>query len=582
MDNSPSDPYELPADSFDLPSASGLVQASYQPAPAPAGRRGPWVLVASAVAVLALVGGGGFLALQAFTAVSQAPAAVMPPDTDVYFAVDLLQLTGEDTTGALVDTVRGVLGRLGEDVQDPEALIADLDAQLQASAGFDFSNDIRPWIGRTIGVGVLGGGWDPLDSTTTPNVLIAVEVRNDGEAQDFLDTFSESVGRQGIVLAPATYGGVDLLVWTDAGTEASIGVSNGMLLAGTTVAVQRGIDAQRGTSLADDPNFTEATESLPESRLFTGWVDAGFYRTAYENLMTSDFGASSPDVELAEDLLEGWTGASMAVTVTESGIAFDAVVLFEEGNAPGWYTQELLGIGAVPALLPVDTLAFAEYGSPAGIWSSVAASIMGFQSDYEEQLDEFAVEIGFHPIDDFVAYLDGSLGVALLRSEAGLLASEAGYPIGLVGFVGTSSPDPLRATVRKLNTLLTDEGMPFATTTVAGNEFYVFEDDGQEAVAWGVTDQQFMIGTSSSDLSRIGAGGPNLTGNPAYAAAVDALPGDNFAVSFFADVGGMVDVFGAEGDVRVALEPFNAIIAGTSIDGSRYRGSLIVLIDYDR
>jgi hypothetical protein len=582
MDNSPSDPYELPADSFDMPSASGLVQASYQPVPAPAGRRGPWVLVASAVAVLALVGGGGFLALQAFTAVSQAPAAVMPPDTDVYFAVDLLQLTGEDTTGALVDTVRGVLGRLGEDVQDPEALIADLDAQLQASAGFDFSNDIRPWIGRTIGIGVLGGRWDPLDSTSTPDMLIAVEVRNDGEAQDFLNTFSESVGRQGIVLAPATYGGVDLLVWTDAGTEAAIGVSNGMLLAGTTVAVQRGIDAQRGTSLADDPNFTEATESLPESRLFTGWVDAGFYRTAYENLMASDFGAASPDVELAQDLLDGWTGASFAVTVTESGVAFDAVVLFEEGNAPGWYTQELLGTGAVPALLPVDTLAFAEYGSPAGIWSSVAASIMGFQSDYEEQLDEFAGEIGFHPIDDFVAYLDGSLGVALLRSEAGLLAAEAGYPIGLVGFVGTSSPDPLRATIRQLNTLLGDEGMPFATTNVAGNDFYVFEDDGQEAVAWGVTDQRFMIGTSSSDLARIGAGGPNLTANPAYAAAVEALPGDNYAVSFFADVDGMVDVFGAEGDVRVALEPFNAIIAGTSIDGSRYRGSLIVLIDYDR
>ncbi len=583
MDNLPSDPYELPADSFDMSSESGLIQASYQPVSAPPKRRGPWVLVASAVTVLALVGGGGFLALGAFTAVSQAPAAVMPPDTDVYVAVDLLQLTGEDTTGALVDTVRGVLGRLGEDVQDPEALIADLDVQLQASAGFDFSNDIRPWIGRTIGVGVLGGRWDPLDSTTTPDVLIAVEVRNEGEAQDFLNTFSQSVGRQGIVLAPLTYGGVDLLVWTDAGTETAIGVSDGMLLAGTTVGVQRGIDAQRGTSLADNPNFTEATESLPESRLFTGWVDAGFYRALYENIQTTEFGSSSsPDAELADDLLDGWTGASMAVTVTESGIAFDAVVLFEEGNAPGWYTQELLGTGAVPALLPVDTLAFAEYGSPAGIWSSVAASFMGFKSDYEEQLDEFAVEIGFHPIDDFVAYLDGSLGVALLRSEAGLLAAEAGYPIGLVGFVGTSSPDPLRSTVRKLNSLLTDEGMAFVTTNVAGNELYAYEDAGQEAVAWGVTDQRFMIGTSSSDLARIGAVGPNLTANPAFSAAVDALPGDNFAVSFFADVGGMVDVFGAEGDVRVALEPFNAIIAGTSIDGSRYRGSLIVLIDYDR
>jgi len=90
-----------------------------------------------------------------------------------------------------------------------------------------------------------------------------------------------------------------------------------------------------------------------------------------------------------------------------------------------------------------------------------------------------------------------------------------------------------------------------------------------------------VIGTSSNDLARIGAGGPNLTTNPAYAAAVDSLDADDYAVAFFADVAGMVDVFGAEGDVRVALEPFTGVIAATKIDGSLYRGALLVLIDYE-
>ncbi len=581
MDNLPPDPYELPADSFDTPSQSGLVQATYEPI-SPSRRRGPWVLVASAVAVLVLVGGGGFLALQAFTSVSQAPAASMPPDTDVYFSVDLLQLAGEETTGALIDTVRGVLGRLGEDVSDPEDLIADLDVQLQASAGFDFSNDIQPWIGRTMGVGVLGAGWDPMDYTTNPEVLITVEVRNEGAARDFLETLQAAAGRQGMILTPTTYLGVDLLGWTDAGTGASIGVSDGMLLAGTTRAVQRGIEAQNGASLADNPSFVRATESLPESRLFTGWIDAGFYRDIYEELLTTDLAATTPDLQSVEDLLDGWQGASMAVTVTESGVAFDAIVLIDETTSPGWYTAELLGTGSVPSLLPVETLAFAEYGSPAGIWSSVAGSIMGFESGYEEELDDFATELGFHPIDDFVAYLDGAMGVALVRSEDGLLAAETGYPIGLVGFVGTSSPDPLRATVSKLNELLAGEGMPVSTASVGGNEYFVIEDGAEESVAYGVTDQRFLIGSSSSDLASIGAGGPNLTSNPAYAKAAGALPGDDYVVSFYADIAGMADVFGAEGDVRVALEPFRALIAGTSIDESMYRGSLLVLIDYDR
>ena len=581
MDHLPSDPYNLPVDSFDTPSTSGLIQATYDPQSVTARKRGPWILVASALAVLAIVGGGGFLALQAFTAVSQAPAASMPPDTDLYFSVDLLQLTGEDTTGALVDTVRGVLNRLGEETSDPADLIADLDLQLQASAGFDFSNDIRPWIGRTIGVGVLSGGWNPNDSTSTPEILVAVEVRNDGEARDFLETFRASAAREGVNLTTSSYGGVDLLAWTDAGTGAAIGVSDGMLLAGTTRAVQRGIDAQNGASLADDPSFVEATGSLPESRLFTGWVDGDFYQDVYEDLLAGDFASGSPDLELTRDLLDGWAGASMAVTVTEAGIAFDAVVLFDDGNIPAWYNRELLGTGAAPALLPVDTLAFVEYGSPAGIWTSVTGSFLGIQPDYEDQLDDFARELGFHPIDDFVTYLDGALGIALLRSGDGMLAAETGYPIGLVGFVDTSSPDPLRASISTLNDLLVAEGTPMKATTVAGNQFYVFEDGGEEVVAFGVTDQRFVIGTATGDLARIGAGGKNLAANPAYTAAADALPGDDYVVSFFADVAGLTDVFGAEGDVRVALEPFTAIIAGTSMDGSSYRGSLVVLIDYD-
>jgi hypothetical protein len=590
MDNLPSDPYELPADSFERSSSSGLVQATSEAGSIAPKKRGPWMMVVSAIAVLTLVGGGGLLALQAFTSVSQEPAKSMPPDTSLYFSVDLLQLTGESTTGALVDTVRGILERLGEDVAEPDDLIADLDAELRASAGFDFSNDIQPWIGRTIGVGIMDDDWDPSDYASTPDALFAVEVRNEGKAAEFLQTLQGSLAREGVVLIPTDYQNVELLIWTEGDTGAAIAISDGMLLAGTTRAVQRGIDAQSGRSLADSPSFIEATASLPDSRLFTGWIDAGFYQGIYEDILTTgsgyqlvtpDSGPSPPNVEVFQEMMGGWKGAALAVTVTEAGIAFDGVVLFEEGQAPDWYTTALLDTGSVPALLPSNTLAFVEYGNPAGIWSSTATALMGTQPSYEEELDEFEEQLGFHPIDDFVAYLDGSMGIALLQSQQGLLAAETGYPIGLVGFAGTSSPDPLRSSLEQLNTILADEGMQAATTQVGGDEFYVYEDAGDEVVAYGVTDERLMIGTSSDDLARIGANGDNLTANPTYAAALDALDGEDFAVAFFADVAGMIDVFGATGDVRIALEPFTAVVGASRIDGSLYRGTLLVLIDYD-
>ncbi len=537
------------------------------------------MMVIGAVTALVLVGGGGLLALQAFTAVSQAPAASMPPETGAYLSVDLLQLTGEDTTGALIDTVNGILTQLGEDVAEPEDLIADLDEQLWASAGFDFSNDIRPWIGRTIGLGVLPSGWDPMDYTSTPDVLLAVEVRNDGKARDFLETLQASLARDGFAIVPSTYRGVDLLNWRDAGTGVTIAVSDGMLLAGTTIAVQRGVDAQNGSSLADHPGFVAATESLPDSRLLTGWINGGFYRDIYESMLTT-VGGIMLDASLSRDMLDGWENASFSVTVTDTGVAFDGALMLTDGG-PEWYTPELLGTGSVPALLPVDTLAFAEYGSPAGLWSSIAASVVGQESAYEEELDAAAAELGFHPIDDFVAHLDGVLGVALLRSEEGQLAAESGYPVGLVGFAGTSSPDPLRATLVILQDVLEEKNTPVSAATVGGNEIYVLEDDAAEVVTYGVTDERFVVGTSSSDLTRIGAAGPNLLDSAAYAAAVDALPDENYLVSFFADVDGLADVFGASGDAQIALEPFTAVIAATSIDGDTYRGTVLVLIDYE-
>jgi hypothetical protein len=62
--------------------------------------------------------------------------------------------------------------------------------------------------------------------------------------------------------------------------------------------------------------------------------------------------------------------------------------------------------------------------------------------------------------------------------------------------------------------------------------YHVSEDAGDEVVAYGVTDQRLVIGTGSRDLGRIGTGGPYLTTNPAYAAAIAALDGGDYSVAF--------------------------------------------------
>ena len=79
----------------------------------------------------------------------------------------------------MIDHIEPILTDLGLDVAEPADLIGDLDRGLLTEVGFDFSNDIRPWLGRTIGFSLLTAGWDPLDYTSTPDGLFAVEVRDE-------------------------------------------------------------------------------------------------------------------------------------------------------------------------------------------------------------------------------------------------------------------------------------------------------------------------------------------------------------------------------------------------------------------
>lgn len=535
-------------------------------------------MLTSAVAVLVLVGGAGFFALRAFTSTSQAPASAMPPDASLYVSVDLLQLLGEETTGPLVRTIERVLTDLGQDIAEPADLIADLDRELLADVGFDFSNDIRPWIGRTMGFSLLTAGWDPLDYTSNPEGLFVVEVRDEQAAADFLAKVRGAAANEGVLMQSAGYLDVDLLVWEEDSMGLALTVSDGMLLAGTRTGVERGIDAQRGVSLLDTEAFTAATSQLPDTRLLTGWVGSELYRDVYQDIVTAPYSVGG--VGYPDDLAEGWSSMAFSATVTDTGIAFDAAMLLDGEDLPPWYDAQVAATGTVPPLLPADTLAFVEYGSPASIWTALEDFVADTAPEYEGELDSLATDLGFHPIDDFVAHLDGDLGVALLRSRAGMMAVESGYPIGLVAFAGTSSPETITTTLTDVNLLLKAEGAPIAPVPSPDGTLFTLEEDGVEVVAYGVRDGNFLIGSSSAAANAIGANGPDVTDNATYQAAVDALAGD-YQVSFFVDIAALAEVFEAEGDVGTALQPFQAVVGGAQLGDEVYRGTVLLVIDYD-
>lgn len=514
-------------------------------------------MVAATLAALVIVGGGGYLALQAFTATSQATAAFMPPDTGIYLSVDLLQFLGEERTGDLVRTVRGVLADLGEEVDEPEDLIARLDDELLNEVGFDFSHDVRPWIGRTVGVGVLG-------DLSAPEGIVAVEVRDVDAADTFLSKLATTLPeRIGAPVTTAVYRDVDLLVTVLEGEEIVFGRAGRMLLAGTRGGVEQSIDAASGPSLHDVPAFAQTTSLLPTDRALTAWVNGSVYRELGSRLGTAAVPGS----------VEGLRGGALGITITDIGAAFDVAAQFS--GAP--LDEELFGVrGSIPAVLPADTLAFARFPSPAALWELTRSNLGSDAQTVDDELETMVAELGFHPIDDLVAHLDGSGAVALVASDRGVLARESGFDVGVLAFAGTSEPGRVAGSLDTLTRMLRDQG----AAMFSAQGFFVLDEDGSEVVAYGVRDGRLLVGSSVSILSGVGTEGARLDGTDAFVQAVKALPGDGYDVSFYADVDRLASIFGADRDLATVLEPIDSIVAATKLEAETFRGTLVIVIDY--
>ena len=126
----------------------------------PARRGRPWFALVAAALVVAVIGGGA-LALRSFLSTSVAAASVMSPDTELFVSVDFLQFIEGDAL-KLNNTIISMIEASGEiaaeDLKDVDGLIGEVDTAMAEALGLDFTDDIRPWVGRTISLSMSGLG----------------------------------------------------------------------------------------------------------------------------------------------------------------------------------------------------------------------------------------------------------------------------------------------------------------------------------------------------------------------------------------------------------------------------------------
>ena len=147
-------------------------------------------LIALAIVAVAVIG-AIFLIPRLLGADENAIAGVMPPDTAVLVELNALNLANEDASRvarAFEDAFEDSDVEFNAD--DPASFLEQIDEDLEDASGLTISDDVLPWIGPNMGIGLLEFDVDSLD---VPPLIFASTIRDTAVADQFIEDLIDAI-----------------------------------------------------------------------------------------------------------------------------------------------------------------------------------------------------------------------------------------------------------------------------------------------------------------------------------------------------------------------------------------------------
>lgn len=219
--------------------------APEQPARKP--RRTALFVTIALIAVLA-IGGGAFALARALSGGGDQPADALPADTVAYARLDIDPSLGQkisalDFLNGLSPETRDLL----ESTDIREEFFNEITGANPGLSGLDYQNDIEPWIGDRLGVGVI-----PNDGDQEPIVAIALQVTDETAANEAIETLVTNLGDAGDI---DWFFHGDYVVFTEGPHAADV---EGRV---------------NNSTLADTDNFRADHDDLGDHGVASFWVD---------------------------------------------------------------------------------------------------------------------------------------------------------------------------------------------------------------------------------------------------------------------------------------------------------------------
>jgi hypothetical protein len=510
-------------------------------------RRWPILVILLLLLILAIAA-GAWLLPRLLGADEEAIANVMPEETAVFAEINLLNLQNA-ASRQVAAAFAGVI--TAADVpfnsNDPTTAFNIFDPALQQLIGLTVSEDVRPWVGMNVGLGLLPPGEDG-----QARWLLAATVREGSNAEEFIS----QVEMTAVNGATAVQVGDLVLIASDPAT-----------LAAATAA-------QEGLSLADSKRFQEALAQLPEERAATIYLN-GADLNAF--LATAVPESSAGVVEAIRGVLPTYTAVGMAAYVTEQGIQVDMVGLHAELSevhqallaAQTANPERLRADTPTAALLPEGTAVYLTGQRADLLWQLLKGSLDGLgysEADVDEAMELFAGLFGFNPETELLATLDGDYAVALLPAAEGTI----GPGLSVVALVEHSDPTTLAQQAESFTAGLELLGV----TAVNTNSVHQLSDpDGQPIAAYAIPDGYLLVGTDVAGVTAVTQATSHLNEKPSYQDAWASLPDGTIPV-LFVDTGQLAGLL----PTGTATNPITQAVFSTYSHEAMSRGTLILEI----
>jgi len=341
-----------------------------------------------------------------------------------------------------------------------DQILAQFRDRLLTANGFEYTRDVKPWVGREVTIAILPPQAPPSSGSSNPlpglpqsqATLVILPIQNPVAAQQVLTrTGSQSNSKS---LVERTYKGFQIretLVGTAQPFSATVLDGKFLVVATDPKATDRVIDTYKGSpSLTATPGLGQALADIRSDRAF-GKLYVNLPAAAA--MTAANAGRSLSPQNLAQ--IQQSQGLAATATLEPEGIRFKSVSWLKPDSQKKYTVQNNARI--MPQRLPADTLVMASGGNLQRFWKDYSqgarinpispinpdALKSGLQSTVEMDLDK-----------DFLPWMQGEFALSLVGASE---QTSPNLPFSLVFMTQASDRRAAEKTLGQLNQSMTEK-----------------------------------------------------------------------------------------------------------------------------